>query len=160
MVELRGVSNICQVAIVVKSLDAAIEQYRTVLGISDFNVFYFDSRDIPGIIYRGKPADYRIKAAIAKLGSWEFEMVECLRGASIYREFLDKHGEGMQHLGMVVDDFDAAVAQLTEAGFTKVMYGPIPGKGGDGRFAYFETPGVFGGVLELLRYPDALDYPE
>ena len=160
MSEYWGLSNICQVAIVVKDLKASMERYRSTLGITSFEVFAFDTRAIPGITYRGKPADYRVQVATAKLGSWEFELIENLRGESIYQEFLDEHGEGVQHIGMIVDDFDKACAHLVESGFTLVMGGPIPGKGSDGHFAYFETPGEFGGMLELLDYPDEPDYPE
>ena len=68
---------------------------------------------------------------------------------------------GWQHIGLYVDDLDAAVARCVRAGATRLAEPqPLPGpeRGERNRFVYLRTP--WGSTLELLTYPDAQPYEE
>ncbi len=154
-----GLPKICQVGIVVKDLKEAMKKYHSLLGAGPFKGYIVDSNELPGTTYRGKPADYRIKAAMAQLDAFQLELVESIRGDNIYKEFLEKHGEGVQHLGLSPTDYDAAFAEMLKRGYKHIQGGPITGKNRNGRFDYFETGRDFAVVLELLDFPEVGEDP-
>ena len=148
-------SNICQASVAVRDLEAAMDHYVSI-GVGPFMVYTVDTRDVPGIVYRGKPADYRVRAAMAHLGPLILELIENQRGESIYQEFLDEHGPGLHHLGINVDDYEAARNELLSRGYESIQRGPIEGIERNGWFEYFDTVKDFGTCLELLDIPGVL----
>lgn len=159
MGQTKILSNICQMCLVTKDLKSTMQHYVS-LGIGPFKVYSMDTRDMKGVTYRGEPADYSLNVAWAQLGSWSFEIIEPKRGKNIYTEFLEKHGEGIQHLGIYVDDYDAAYAEFVKQGFMQIQGGPIDGVDRTGRFDYFETEARYGTILELLDVPADLGEPD
>lgn len=158
MIPLKELSNISQICLVVKDIKATMAHYAS-LGVGPFDVYAMDTRDMTGVTYRGKPADYSLKVAWATLGSWTFEVIEPKRGMNIYKEFMDEHGEGLHHYGIYVDDYQAALADFAKRGYESIMGGPIVGIDKTGRFDYFDTAKEFGTVLELLDMPEKLGEP-
>ena len=94
----RSLSNICQICFVVTDLKKTMRHYAA-LGVGPFKVYSMDTRDMTGVTYRGKPADYSLEVAWASLGSWTLELIAPKRGKNIYTEFLEKHGDGIHHQG-------------------------------------------------------------
>jgi methylmalonyl-CoA/ethylmalonyl-CoA epimerase len=152
-------SNISQICIVTRNLERTMKKYVS-LGVGPFRVYSMDTRKMTGVTYRGKPADYSLKVAWAKLGSWTLELIEPTRGVNIYTEFLEKHGEGIQHLGIYVDDYDAAFGELIRREYKQIQGGPIDGIDKTGRFDYFETEKEYGTILELLDMPENIGEPD
>jgi methylmalonyl-CoA/ethylmalonyl-CoA epimerase len=70
----------------------------------------------------------------------------------VQREFLEKRGEGVNHLGFVVEDLEGAVSRLTERGFRVVSRGRVAH---GGAFAYFDTDRVGGIIFELIKLPES-----
>jgi methylmalonyl-CoA/ethylmalonyl-CoA epimerase len=159
----KWLSNVRQTCVVVKDLKQAMEHYHKKLGVGPFKGYTVDADDLPGITYRGEPANYRIQVGIAELGDWGFELLEHQRGDSIYKEYLEKQGEGLQHLGIVIDDpreYQAVFDELLKMGYKHLQGGPIVGKNRNGRFDYFDTERDFGTVLEILDFPEEAADPE
>lgn len=86
-------------------------------------------------------------------------MSEPLKGPNIYEEFLAEHGEGMHHVGIWVDDLDAAVTELESRGYAMIQSGRT-GVHGDGGFAYFETAGPLATTIELIELPSERKPPD
>ena len=40
------------------------------------------------------------------VGDMGFELLQPLEGPSIYRDWLDEHGEGLHHVAVMLHDFD------------------------------------------------------
>lgn len=72
-------------------------------------------------------------------------MVPCQRQKP--KEFLEKQGEGINHIGFFVDDLAAEIAKLVGKGCRVVSSGRTTG---GGAFAYFDTDGVGGIIFELM----------
>jgi hypothetical protein len=146
-----------QVCIVVNDMREAMGRYGSLMGIDEFAVYLVDSRELSGVTYRGKPADYAVQVAIADMGGWQVELLQPLRGESIYKEFMDKYGEGVQHLGFFVEkpeDYPAMWAQLEkERGYVHLQGGPILGETRNGSFDYFDSKNDLGVIIELLDMP-------
>jgi len=104
-----------QTGYVVREVDVAEEWFQRVMGVPSFfrmeNVAFGE-----GCSYRGRPADAVAHLSIGYLGETQIELIESVRGPSIYTEFLERKGPGLHHLAFAVPDFGASVAALREAG--------------------------------------------
>jgi hypothetical protein len=83
-----------------------------------------------GTTYRGKPANYGLKLAVidAKDRGFIIELHQPTGGDSTFQEFLDKHGEGVHHLGFEVGDKrDAIIGELEGKGYKMRTIGIYPG---------------------------------
>ena len=146
-----------QVCVIVKDLKEAMDRYHSLFGIGPFEVYTVDTRELPGVTYRGQPGDYRVTVAMGKIGTGMLELLESERGETIYKEFLDKHGEGVHHIGFFVDqDHNRVCNTLIDEGFPHTQGGPILGENRDGRFDYFDTEKKLGTTIELLDFPEVL----
>ena len=132
---------------VVKDLDQAIHYYDTFFGWGPFQVREVDMKRFPNF-FRGKPGTGRFKVAIGRCGSMVIELFQAMEGETPYAEFSGAKGEGIHHLGFQLEDFDIALAALTEGGMESIFHGKSP----QGSFAYLNTDKVGGVVFELLSY--------
>lgn len=139
--ELPAVS---QIGIVVKDIDKTIEYYENVLGIGPFIM--------PEIVYKekhyyGKPADFDFKMAFGSLGPVEMEIIQPIKGPTIYHDFLEKKGEGLHHLGFDVKDIETKLELCKEMGI-RIIQG---GKGATSQFEYLDTEAISGVIFELIQ---------
>jgi len=138
------------VSVMVKDIDKAIKHYDT-LGVGPFPPT-IGPKGVPLIdqSLRGHKSDFvmDLRYAESGFGGLKFEIVEPLEGESIYKEFLDKKGEGVHHIAFTVDDLDAETAKMAERGFKVVQTGQTA----RGKFAYFDTDKVGGVVTELIQF--------
>ena len=132
------------VGVLVADLDEAIKYYQS-LGIGPF-VSVKGSTIVDRMVY-GKPApDVKNRASLGQLGPIKIDLTQPVSGKSIQREFLEKHGEGINHIAFQVDDLEKETAKLVERGFKVVSSAKFVGGGG---FAYFDTDKVGGVQIEL-----------
>jgi methylmalonyl-CoA/ethylmalonyl-CoA epimerase len=155
----RGEPPTGQVAFVVADLLVAVDGWID-LGIGPWNVWTFDDRLLRTMSYHGDPGSYAARVALCSVGPLTYELIESLRGPSIYEGFLGGRAAGQHHLGYYVSDIDTAVEALTRRGFPLVQTGAGFGVDGDGAFAYFDTRDAFGCYLEAIESPRALPPPE
>jgi methylmalonyl-CoA/ethylmalonyl-CoA epimerase len=133
-----------QLGFVVRSIDEAIPKYSEIYGVTFPTIVvpeYFNRT------YRGEKEDFRMKIALGRLGGLEVELIEHLEGRTVYRDFLERGGEGFHHLGVEVPDFDGAVRALQARGIAIIQSGERTGA----RFAYMDTEKTFGTVIEFFR---------
>ena len=82
------------------------------------------------LTYRGKEAYYGLKFAVIDCRERGFviELHEPDENPSTFREFLDKHGNGVHHIGFEVGDRrDAIVGELADMGYDLRTVGIYPG---------------------------------
>jgi catechol 2,3-dioxygenase-like lactoylglutathione lyase family enzyme len=142
-----------QIALVVRNLDAAVREYWERLDIGPWTIVTFGPDTVRELYYRGRPAAMRMRAAFAMTDNVQLEIIESLEGPNIYEEFLAAHGEGVHHLGIRVPDLRAAVAEMEARGYVVIQAGYGTGTSGEGGFAYFETDGPLGTLLEFIEIP-------
>jgi hypothetical protein len=102
--------------------------------------------------YMGKPAEFDAKLGWQRHGKVVYEWILPLKGPSAWHDHLQKHGEGFHHLGVNVENMDAAIAEWERAGFRNAQAGAWgeKGKKGSGRFAYLTSAAAGGIDVELL----------
>jgi 4-hydroxyphenylpyruvate dioxygenase-like putative hemolysin len=100
--------------------------------------------------YRGQPGIYEMDLGWQYFADTPFEWIQSTKGPNVYEEYLREHGEGLHHMGVDVEDMDAAAKAIAAKGASRIMWGGWDTPDGKGRFAYLDT-GRHGGVtLELI----------
>jgi catechol 2,3-dioxygenase-like lactoylglutathione lyase family enzyme len=88
----------------------------------------------------------------AQIGPVQVQIVQPGEGRSIYKDFLEKNGEGVFHLGFVVPDIDTAEAGGKDMGLRVISSGRRANGSG---FAYFDTAEKCGVTLLVRQSPPA-----
>jgi methylmalonyl-CoA/ethylmalonyl-CoA epimerase len=116
------------VGVVVKDIDKAIDYYSETFGIGPFTTIMFKPEKH---WVNGKPYPVTLKLAFAPMGgSVTLELLEPLSEGP-HKEFLETHGEGLQHLGFNIDNYDEWMIYLKQKGIG-ILYnaeGDIKGLG-------------------------------
>ena len=145
-----NISNADQVGIVVEDLDSAIEQFRLLLGVSNFDVVDWPKPGTdPESNYYGKKAQFKLRIAFSQLGNLQLEVIQPVEGKSIFTDFLETHGPGLHHLRFSEKNFDQKVEQLQKAGIQMISSGR--GVRSPSTWAYFDTTRFLGGIFIELR---------
>ena len=150
------VSEISQVAIVVRDLQKTMEHYWNTLGIGPWQIYTVEPPFLHDTKYRGKPGQFRMKIALAMVGSLNVELIQPLEGENIYSDFLREHGEGLHHLGLFMDSIDEMVKTMEEAGFPCIASGYTDGNA----FGYFDAVKTLGIILEGVEMSGEMPPPE
>jgi catechol 2,3-dioxygenase-like lactoylglutathione lyase family enzyme len=155
-VDLAIYGRVVQVGWVVKDLDRVVSYWEK-LGLR--NVNRTGVLEFPDNIYRGKKTPLSLKMAFAHIGDVRIEWIQPVKGKSVYKEFLRKHGDGVYCLAYGVPSSEALREQIKyfgARGVTVVQEGSWQGTKGTGRYAYLDTAAKGGGLtIELVCNPDA-----
>ncbi|AEF81495.1 glyoxalase family protein [Leadbettera azotonutricia ZAS-9] len=120
-----------QIAIIVKDIEKAAKVWADILHVPVPEIRIDKPSENPDLTYRGKKAFYGLKLAVimSKERGIMIELHEPLEGESTFKEFQNKHGNGVHHLGFVVgpDRRDAVVGEFEEMGYPIRTLGYYPG---------------------------------
>jgi hypothetical protein len=119
-----------QVAIIVRDIEKAAKEWCDLFDLPMPQIRVQEPGPRDGTTYRGQPGNYGLKLAVIDLKDRGFviELHEPTGGESTFQEFLDKHGEGVHHLGFEVGEKrDAIIGELEEKGYAMRTVGYYPG---------------------------------
>jgi hypothetical protein len=123
-----GFDGFIQIALVVKDIRKTAETWANLFNIPVPEIRDHPPAHNPELTYRGQPAYYGLKFATIQVGNFVIELHEPDEHDSTFREFLDKHGNGVHHLGFQVGDKrDAIIGELGEMGYAMRTIGYYPG---------------------------------
>ena len=138
------------ISVVVRDMEKAIKFYES-MGIGPFPPLLGPQGTVPLIdkTLHGKPAEWELDLRHAEggVGDLVFELIQPLEGDTPVKEFLDKKGEGIQHIGFFVDDIEAETAKLAEKGYKITQSAETPKV----IWAYFGTDATGGFSIELMQ---------
>ena len=104
--------------------------------------------------YRGKPLWFAFDVGYQNYDQFSYEwIVAPPTPPNIYADFLKLHKEGIQHLGMPVDDLNKAVADYEKLGYhvwQSGAWGDV-GKKDSGQYDYMDTDSIGGVAVELIH---------
>lgn len=123
------------VGIAVADLPAALAFYRDALGL-DIEM----SEDV---------SSQRVRAHFVPVGEASLELLEATAPDSPIAKFVDKHGPGLHHITLRVEDVEGAVAHLEARGIRMIDRTPRPGA--EGATIAFVHPSAAHGVLVELK---------
>jgi len=130
----------------------AVAAYWQKLGFPVFGLDHATPRDDSR--YRGQPLSLAFEVGFQGMGAISYEWIQPPETpANIYEDFLKIHGEGAQHIGMVVDDLPKATAAYERAGFPVWQAGAWGdvGKPHSGQYHYMDTDRIGGVSVELIH---------
>ena len=129
-------TRIDHVGVAVKDLAAATRWYEETLGLTSKG--------------RETVAEQKVTVAFLPCGDSELELLESTAADGAVARFIEKNGEGVQHIAIRVDDIDAALAELKEKGVRLIDQEPRYGAGG-ARIAFLHPKATGGILLELCE---------
>ncbi len=139
-----------QIGLVIKDLERTIEYYENTLGFGPFTRSGVDFNLVFDFIeLRGERVETDFRLAFAAMGTLELELIQPVRGPSLYQEFLDHGGEGLHHICFDIDNLDERLERCRAMGLQVLMEGRTPNSG----FAYLNTENIGGVIIELVQRP-------
>ena len=94
-------ARISQIAVVVYDLEKSMKAYHDLLGWGPWNVYEHVPPALHHTHLRGTPTKYSMLGAETNVEGMGFEIIQPLEGPSIYKEWLDKYGEGFHHIAVM-----------------------------------------------------------
>ncbi len=124
------------ISFAVKDIGKVIEAWSLMFGMGPWTYRDGEGTDVEGHSWKGR-------FAYTFLGPVEIELIQPVEGKMLQSDLLDTWGEGIHHLGFLVDDVEKEIANLTAQGAKLLL-------NSEGYWAYLD-PGTPGGlVLELM----------
>ena len=127
-------TRVDHVGIAVKDLAASVKWYEETLGLHS----------------KGTEVVQEQQVTVAFLPCGDSELEESTSPEGPIARFIEKNGEGIQHIAIRVDDIDAALAELKEKGVRLIDQTPRYGAGG-ARIAFLHPKATHGVLLELCE---------
>jgi methylmalonyl-CoA epimerase len=131
--------RIDHVGVAVADMDAALALYRDALGLE--------------LSQREVVEEQGVDAALVDVGDGHVELLSPLGPETPVGKYLERRGPGLHHVAYAVDDIDAELERLRDAGLRLIDEEPRVGIR-NSRVAFLH-PGALGGVLTELVEPAA-----
>lgn len=90
-------------------------------------------------------AEQKVRVAFIPVGDTEIELLESTSPDGPIARFIEKNGEGIQHIALRVDDIQATLSELKEKGVR--LIDEVPRYGAGGASIAFIHPKATGGIL-------------
>ena len=128
------VTKFDHIGIAVKNMDEALAFYRDTLGISPAGEEIIEEQ--------------KVKVAFLPLGDTELELLESTSPDGPVAKFIEKRGEGIQHIALRVENIEEALKELKEKDFHLIDQQPRYGAG-KARIAFLHPKATGGILLEI-----------
>ena len=146
MNEVTRPLEIFQMSWVVCDLEEAARRWHRTTGVGPFLINRHISITEP--LYRGAPGPVDFSTAIAQAGPVQVELVQQHdHNPSCYRDSVPEEQEGMHHVAVMADDYDAEIRRYTQQGFAIASSGSFAGV----RFSYVDCRDTLGHMVEVLE---------
>jgi methylmalonyl-CoA/ethylmalonyl-CoA epimerase len=142
-----GTKVITLIGILVHDIEKTSQAYADFFGIEKPPWIMTDTVDKAQTEYRGKRSKARAKLAFFDVGSLEIELIEPDQNPSIWRELLNKNGEGPHYIAFEIEEMKYKIAVLERSQMPLLQKGEYTG----GRYAYIDTLRDLKVIIELLE---------
>ena len=127
------ITRVDHIGIAVKSIAESLKVYEA-MGLKSVGV--------------EEVAEQKVRVAFLPLGEAEIELLESTSPDGPVAKYIEKNGEGIQHLALRVDNLEAALAEMKAKGVRLIDEKPRYGAGG-ARIAFVHPRSTGGVLLEL-----------
>lgn len=128
--------HVHHIAIAVHDLDTALAFYRDALGMVEG-----DRREVPA---------EGVEVAFLPMGESEIELLKPLDPENSIGRFLEKRGEGIHHICVLVEDIEATIVQLKTGGAQ--MAGEVREHADGTHYAFVHPKSAHGVLIELYQH--------
>ncbi|MCC6616381.1 MAG: VOC family protein [Anaerolineae bacterium] len=141
--------TICQVGIIVHDIERTAQKYCEVFGFPPPQIVETAGFAQSKTTYNGQPSEATAKLAFFNAGQVTIELIQPDEKPSVWREFLEQHGEGVHHIAFQIKDTEAVTGYLAENGAGIAQQGLY--SDGSGVYTYVDTGPLLGTMFELLE---------
>lgn len=124
------------IGIAVKSIDATKQLYGDLLGLN-----HAGSETV---------VEQKVTTAFFPIGDTEVELLESTSPDGPIAKYLEKKGEGIQHIALRVEKIEESLAELKAKGVQLIDEKPRLGAGG-AKIAFLHPKSTFGVLIELCE---------
>ncbi|SKC91075.1 methylmalonyl-CoA epimerase [Maledivibacter halophilus] len=128
------VLKVDHIGIAVKNLDETLKFYTDALGL-----------EVEGT---ETVEEQKVKVAFLPVGDTEVELLESTSPDGPIAKFIEKKGEGIQHIAFKVENIEEAIKHMKEKGFRMIDEKPRYGAGG-AQIAFMHPKSSHGVLVEL-----------
>ncbi len=109
-------------------------------------------KDILGLDFEGSETveEQKVTTAFFPVGDSEVELLESIDPDGPIARYLEKKGEGIQHVAFRVDNIEASLKELKEKGIRLIDEKPRKGAGG-AKIAFLHPKSTNGVLVELCE---------
>lgn len=130
------VNKVDHIGIAVKNLDETLKFYEDILGMKCLDKEVVEEQ--------------KVRVAFLPIGDTEVELLESTEEDGPIAKFIEKKGEGIQHIAYRVDDVEKTIAELKAKGIRMIDEKPRYGAGG-AKIAFLHPKSTFGVLIELCQ---------
>ena len=130
------VLKVDHIGIAVKSIDSCKKLYADLLGLT-----HAGSETVQ---------EQKVTTAFFPIGDTELELLESTAPDGPIAKYLEKKGEGVQHIAFRVDNLEEALAELKAKGVQLIDEKPRRGAGG-AKIAFLHPKSTYGILVELSQ---------
>jgi methylmalonyl-CoA/ethylmalonyl-CoA epimerase len=130
------VLKVDHIGVAVKSIDAAKQLYSELLGLN-----HAGSEIV---------AEQKVTTAFFPVDDTEVELLESTSDDGPIAKYIEKKGEGIQHIAFRVQNLEEAMAELKANGIKLIDEKPRRGAGG-AKIAFLHPQSTFGVLIELCE---------
>ncbi|MCR4425694.1 MAG: methylmalonyl-CoA epimerase [Firmicutes bacterium] len=136
------IKSVDHIGVAVANLDEALKVYADTLGIK--------------LAGTETVAEQKVRVAFLPIGETEIELLESTDPEGPIAKFIEKRGEGIQHIAVRVDDIESALEEMREKGVRLIDETPRYGAGG-ARIAFLHPKSTGGVLIELTERKEVHD---
>jgi methylmalonyl-CoA/ethylmalonyl-CoA epimerase len=140
---------LCQVGFIVNDVVASAQRYADAFGLPMPAIIETPGFDKAKTTLNGQPSEATAKLAFFQTGQMVIELIQPNEEPSVWRDFLEKHGEGVHHIAFRVADTKATEAALALHGIKTEQQGLYADA--SGMYTYVDSAAYLGVTLELLE---------
>ena len=142
-----------QVGCIVEDVEKTVENLKHYFALDEASIVFKNTKqraqegtEIQNF-YNGEPREFYIKTARLDFGGIDLEYIEPLNkdGGDPYSDWLKKHGPGLHHINLKVDDRPALDEEMKKQGRPQHIYTEIGGLG----LETYDFRDLFGFICEL-----------
>lgn len=130
------IEKIDHIGVAVKNLDETLKVYTEILGLKTAGVEEVE--------------DQKVKVAFIPIGESEIELLESTDPEGSIAKFIEKRGEGIQHIALKVNDLEKTLEDLKAKGIRLIDEKPRNGAGG-AKIAFIHPKATRGILIELCE---------
>jgi len=130
------IKGLAHVAIAVNKLDETLKIYEKTLGLRLEKIRVVEQQ--------------KVKAALLRVGNTKIELLEPTDAESTVAKFLEKRGEGIHHIALLVSDIESHLKWLKEKGISLIDEKPRIGMEG-AKIAFIHPKSTRNVLIELVE---------
>ncbi|MDR1903670.1 MAG: VOC family protein [Treponema sp.] len=141
-------TKVVQIGILARDVKETTAVWCKFLGLEMPEIFKTDGYEKTRAWFKGGPCHGLIYQSMFNFNNIQVEIIQPVDGTpSIWRECLDRDGEGLHHISFAVKNMPAAIGEAESLGFPLIQKGEYTG----GRYAYMDAIGSMKIILEFLE---------